>query len=696
MNKLQLQVTQLGSAKWQTTTTQKNFSAYVSIGDFNGDRFHDIAVNVCDVDGSTPDIQILLGNSGGAFSHGTSILGKLEPTYQAANPIWTEDINKDGISDIIIGNSNGDQDTTTAILGGKQVIYLSERAGSYKLITSEQSIYAHHTTVSDVNGDGYLDIFFTAVAVGPSLLALFDPISQSFKFTTDGLPSKALQDSKKPTWEEISRKTLSNGDIQITYSDYHNHNSQFLDTDRDGDQDLIMFFNSQDALIFPNILSDGISFSNENRISIDTKIDDPALSALRFNGAVKTIVYTPGSNESSSLQVIQSGFNPYETQIFDINNDGWSDILVSGTYDDERYLQVNGKTTYEVGSDRFNDGTLYEVLISNGKTLVNETKERIQQFGPWDNDGYHDGFIDNLKLVDLNGDGFLDFTSNSGFSAAPNRPSYPSEVTKTAFMLNDGAGHFSRIEIPGLDHGSFTPIPILGKLGFVHVQVAGHRFSAPDGSTEATFFVTSTPWTVGDVGNNFLYGTPAWDLIDGLAGRDTFYANGRKTDFDLQRSVSGQPVIAHKSGLGGNDTLISVERIRFDDGVLVFDVTSANASAAYRLYGGAFARTPDEGGFRFWASTLDKNASLRDVATQFINSGEFIGRYGSSLSNAAFVDALYQNVLSRGGDAGGVAYWNKMLDNKLQDRSDVLVEFTQLPEFVGISAANISNGYWVV
>ena len=64
--------------------------------------------------------------------------------------------------------------------------------------------------------------------------------------------------------------------------------------------------------------------------------------------------------------------------------------------------------------------------------------------------------------------------------------------------------------------------------------------------------------------------------------------------------------------------------------------------------------------------------------------------------NAAFVDALYQNVLSRGGDAGGVAHWNRMLDNKFQDRSDILVQFTQLPEFVGISAANTTNGYLVV
>ena len=172
--------------------------------------------------------------------------------------------------------------------------------------------------------------------------------------------------------------------------------------------------------------------------------------------------------------------------------------------------------------------------------------------------------------------------------------------------------------------------------------------------------------------------------------------SSKRSDYLIAKTGAEVSVSDKISGRDGNDKLTNIERIDFTDGDLIFDVTSANAPAAYRLYGGAFARTPDEGGFRFWASTLDKNVSLRDVATQFIGSSEFIGRYGASLSNAAFVDALYQNVLSRGGDAGGVAHWNRMLDNKLQDRSDILVQFTQLPEFVGISAANISNGYWVV
>ena len=180
--------------------------------------------------------------------------------------------------------------------------------------------------------------------------------------------------------------------------------------------------------------------------------------------------------------------------------------------------------------------------------------------------------------------------------------------------------------------------------------------------------------------------------IDGGAGSDIVQYQTTRSAASV--ALNNGTITVSKAG--GTDKITGVERIDFTDGDLVFDVASSFAPAAYRLYGGAFARTPDEGGFRFWASRLDEKASLRSVATEFINSGEFIARYGASLSNAAFVDALYQNVLSRGGDAGGVAYWNDVLNKQLTDRASVLVEFTQLPEFVGISAANISNGYWVV
>src|SRR5690606_20833944 len=101
--------------------------------------------------------------------------------------------------------------------------------------------------------------------------------------------------------------------------------------------------------------------------------------------------------------------------------------------------------------------------------------------------------------------------------------------------------------------------------------------------------------------------------------------------------------------------------------------------AAYRLYGGAFDRTPDEAGFLFWVDYLDAGSSLSDAAAGFIASAEFAALYGSSLSNPDFVAQLYLNVLGRPGEAAGVDFWNDYLAGG-GARADALVNFTQLAE----------------
>ena len=286
-----------------------------------------------------------------------------------------------------------------------------------------------------------------------------------------------------------------------------------------------------------------------------------------------------------------------------------------------------------------------------------------------------------------------------------------SNATFTLSTTNVAAGTqvaytLSGVSAADVQGGVLTGTATVGANGQATISVALLADSLTEGAETLT--VTAGGKTASTTVNDTSVGSST--VQPGTSGNDTFRITSGSNSVDggagsdivqYQTTRSAASVTLNNgtitvSKANGTDTITGVERIDFTDGDLVFDVTSANAPAAYRLYGGAFARTPDEGGFRFWASTLDKNVSLRDVATQFINSDEFIGRYGASLGNAAFVDALYQNVLSRGGDAGGVAHWNRMLDNKFQDRSDILVQFTQLPEFVGISAANTTNGYWVV
>lgn len=209
----------------------------------------------------------------------------------------------------------------------------------------------------------------------------------------------------------------------------------------------------------------------------------------------------------------------------------------------------------------------------------------------------------------------------------------------------------------------------------------------------------------GGSGNDIIQGGDGNDLIIGGAGDDQLHGDGGQDNavYSSYRSdyvttkIGNAVIISDKvSGRDGRDTLSEIERVAFADGYLVFDVLNSNAPQAYRLYGGAFNRTPDENGFRYWANILETGVSMNVVAASFIASDEFTARYGSQLSNAAFVDALYQNVLHRPGETAGVAYWNEVLDKQLATRADVLVSFTQLPEYVGLSAANIDNGYWVV
>ncbi|MEO3386167.1 DUF4214 domain-containing protein [Mesorhizobium sp. CAU 1741] len=188
------------------------------------------------------------------------------------------------------------------------------------------------------------------------------------------------------------------------------------------------------------------------------------------------------------------------------------------------------------------------------------------------------------------------------------------------------------------------------------------------------------------------YNTGAGNLsFDGGAGNDTVVYAGARSDFSASIEASGAVLIQKPDGI---DTLVSIERAEFSDGVLLFDVEGANGPAAYRLYGGAFDRTPDEGGFLFWADYLNDGGTLLDAAAGFIASAEFSSLYGSGLTDAEFVDQLYLNVLGRPGEEAGVDFWNDYLADG-GARSAALVNFTQLAEYVGLSAPDIEDGYWV-
>ena len=99
-----------------------------------------------------------------------------------------------------------------------------------------------------------------------------------------------------------------------------------------------------------------------------------------------------------------------------------------------------------------------------------------------------------------------------------------------------------------------------------------------------------------------------------------------------------------------------------------------------RLYFAYFQRIPDYGGLTFWAAQVRAGVPLAAVSNSFAQSPEFIATYGS-LNNTAFVTLVYSNVLGRAPDAGGLAFWVGQLDSSALNRGQVMLSFSESPEY---------------
>jgi hypothetical protein len=65
-----------------------------------------------------------------------------------------------------------------------------------------------------------------------------------------------------------------------------------------------------------------------------------------------------------------------------------------------------------------------------------------------------------------------------------------------------------------------------------------------------------------------------------------------------------------------------------------------------------------------------------------------VSTYGS-LDNGQFVSLLYQNVLGRTADAGGLAFWTGQLNNAAMTRGQVMLSFSESAEFVSGSRNSV-------
>lgn len=163
---------------------------------------------------------------------------------------------------------------------------------------------------------------------------------------------------------------------------------------------------------------------------------------------------------------------------------------------------------------------------------------------------------------------------------------------------------------------------------------------------------------VGNAGANFLDGARGRDLLEGGGGADT---------------LIGQSGADTLLGQGGDDVLYG------DD---VDGASTTYAGQAFRLYQATLARAPDPNGYAFWTDQLAEGANYFKVIAGFVQSPEFQTTYGA-LSDDAFIEMLYNNVLNRASDPGGKAAWQGYLDEGAS-REFVVSHFAESREFQGM------------
>ena len=166
--------------------------------------------------------------------------------------------------------------------------------------------------------------------------------------------------------------------------------------------------------------------------------------------------------------------------------------------------------------------------------------------------------------------------------------------------------------------------------------------------------------------------------ISGLAGTDTLAINTSSKNATFQPDLK-QFIYTKPDGSFSGVYLDSIERIHFTDKTVALDI-NGNSGQAYRLYKAAFDRTPDKGGLGYWINELDGGATLLEVAAKFITSTEFIKLNGANPTNLEFATSMYQHVLGRAPDQGGLTWWVDQLDTGSRTRSDVLVGFSESSE----------------
>jgi hypothetical protein len=100
------------------------------------------------------------------------------------------------------------------------------------------------------------------------------------------------------------------------------------------------------------------------------------------------------------------------------------------------------------------------------------------------------------------------------------------------------------------------------------------------------------------------------------------------------------------------------------------------------FYVDTLGREPDAAGYAYWIGEARRGKPIADIGSFFYGSDEYFQTTGQS-NYTVWINDLYQKLMLRPGDAGGVNYWVSQLNSGMS-RPAVAHWFYQSPEKLGL------------
>jgi Ca2+-binding RTX toxin-like protein len=384
--------------------------------------------------------------------------------------------------------------------------------------------------------------------------------------------------------------------------------------------------------------------------------------------------------------------NDYNKQDDDHDDDHDDDSYENNFDDSDSYYEDEYSNSRDE-SDSSNDG--YQFSITNGAiTGIFEIEngyakqERIEFGETWKVSGnevikteFEHGFTQVSVYADTDTDGIFNKISQSYFSSVPNPSDTQIQLDKMSFPLSIAGGEATDDIWEGGDSAD------------IYYGASGRDILRGASGNDALHGGNDNDDLYGEIGNDYLYGSSGDDYLNGGEGIDYATYLGTHDQYEVNLNMTDIEVIDLVVGRDGSDRLFDVERLSFSDTSIALD-TDGTAGQAYRIYEAVLGRAPDLEGLGYWINDMDNGASLVTVAKGFIESSEFIDKFGADPSNETYINLLYNNILEREPDVEGLNYWLSKMEKGIDSPEVVLASFSEGYENTANVALDIANGIY--